>query len=297
MCPATRHTGALAVLWQGPPALRAVYGQVKRERMGEYVDVGGVHTWYDSVGAGQPLLLLHGGLVSNTMWGEVTVALGRHFHVLAPERRAHGHTPDVPGPITYDAMAEDTIGFMESIECGPADLVGWSDGAVVALLVALRRPDLVRQLVVYGGLVDVSANLPAMGYLVAEPPDSPALEEFRTRYAAQSPDGAEHWPTVWGKVAHLWKTEPHIALTELHRVRAHTLVMAGDDDLVRLEHVVAMYEAIPDCELAVLPGASHAAHLDKPELFDRILLDFLLKEPVPTMLPIRRAQAGAPTPA
>lgn len=262
--------------------------------MGEYVDVGGVHTWYESIGRGGPLLLLHGGLVTNAMWGGVPVALGRHFHVLAPERRGHGHTPDVAGPMTYDGMAEDTIGFMETIQCGPADLVGWSDGAIVAMIVALRRPDLVLRLVLFGAEADVSELVPEFAQITSAPPDSPLLETFRSRYVEVSPDGPDHWPQVFGKAVHMWKTEPHIPLADLHRIRARTLVLVGDDDVVRLEHAVAMYHAIPDAELAVLPGTSHAAHLEKPELFTKVVLDFLLQEAVPTMLPIRRAQAATP---
>ena len=73
-----------------------------------------------------------------------------HFRVYLPERRAHGRTPDVPGPLTYDLMAQDTIAFMEAVGLDSAHLVGWSDGAMVGLLVAMRRPDLVRRLVMIG---------------------------------------------------------------------------------------------------------------------------------------------------
>lgn len=83
--------------------------------------------------------------------------LGKHFRVLAPERRGHGHTPDVDGPFSYDAMAADTIGFLEAVVEGAAHLVGWSDGGIIGLIVATRRPDLVRK------LVPISANFDTSG--------------------------------------------------------------------------------------------------------------------------------------
>src|SRR3954454_13047340 len=110
--------------------------------MGQYVDINGVNTWYDEVGSGEPLILLHGGLCTNETWGSQMPTLAEHFRVLAPERRGHGHTADVEGPLNYTAMATDTIGFLDNVVGGPACLVGWSDGAIVGLLVAQERPDL-----------------------------------------------------------------------------------------------------------------------------------------------------------
>ena len=105
--------------------------------MGEYVDIGGVSTYYDEEGSGEPLVLLHGGLCTNETWAAQMPVFAERFRVVAPERRAHGHTADVEGPLTYDAMATDTIGFLDKLIGGPAHLVGWSDGGIVGLLVAV----------------------------------------------------------------------------------------------------------------------------------------------------------------
>ena len=112
--------------------------------MGTYVDLGGVNTWYDERGEGEPLVLLHGGLVDSRWFEPNLEPLAEHFHVYLPERRGHGHTPDVEGPITYQLMADDTIAFLERVVARPADLVGHSDGGVVALLIGIQRPDLVK---------------------------------------------------------------------------------------------------------------------------------------------------------
>ncbi|MGW6290898.1 alpha/beta fold hydrolase, partial [Streptomyces sp. NPDC055107] len=93
-------------------------------------------------------------------------------------------------------------------------------------------------------------------------------------------------------VVDMWRTQPALTAEDLARVEAPTLVMVGDDDLMTLEHTTALYRAIPDAELAVVPGASHLAPLEKPALVNRLILDHLAQEAVETMMPIRRAEAG-----
>ena len=262
--------------------------------MGEYVDVGGLNTWFDEAGEGHPLVLLHGGLCTNETWGAQMPAFADRFRVLAPERRAHGHTPDVDGPLTYDAMAADTIGFLEASLDGPAHLVGWSDGGIVGLLVAIERPELVRKLVVIGTNYDTAGVVPEAEAMLAEmTPDGPGAAMFRGMYEMHSPDGADHWPAVFAKFGEMVQREPHIAVDDLARIAAPTLVIAGDDDMVTLEHTVELYRSIPAAELAILPGTSHALVMEKPELVNRIVLDFLENEPAATMMPFRRAAEAA----
>jgi pimeloyl-ACP methyl ester carboxylesterase len=124
-------------------------------------------------------------------------------------------------------------------------------------------------------------------------PDRPGMARLRGLYEMHSPDGPEHWPVVFAKFLELAQREPHIAVADLARISAPTLVLVGDDDMVSLEHTASLYRAIPNAELAVVPGASHTVLMEKPELMNRIVLDFLEQEPVATMLPLRRAAADA----
>jgi len=249
-----------------------------------YVDVGGVKTWYAEHGSGDPLLLLHGGLTDASEFGATLPALAERFHVFTPERRGHGHTPDVPGPISYDLMAADTAAFIDELKIGRSHLVGHSDGANLALLVALSRPDLVGRLVLISGNfhhdglaadVDLS-ELTANDYLV-------------DAYGQVSPDGRAHFPVVAAKIFRMATTEPTLSESDLAAVAARTLVMAGDDDMIAAEHTLRLYRGIPDSELAVIPGTSHALIVEKPELCNRIMIDFLTRDPVPTFMPMRRA--------
>jgi pimeloyl-ACP methyl ester carboxylesterase len=260
--------------------------------MGEYVDVGGRKTWYDTAGHGDPMLLMHGGLCTNDLWGSQLPAFSERFCVLAPERRGHGHTPDVDGPLRYSDMATDAIGFLETVVQGPAHLVGWSDGGIVGLLVAVARPDLVRKLVVISANARPAAvaTVPGFQEMGETPADDPSMELFRSLHAASSPDGPGHWPVFLEKYfAMVASAEPDISADELGRIEAPTLVVSGDDDVVTLEHTVELYRAMPRSELAVVPGTSHVLPLEKPELVNRIVLDFLVNDPPATMMPFRRA--------
>src|SRR6185437_9593806 len=114
------------------------------------IDAGGLDTYYEIHGAGEPLLYLHGGFNPIEMLGEIIPALAGQYRVYLPERQGQGRTPDRDGPVTFPGMAQDTIAFLEAVGLTGAHLVGFSDGAMVALLVALQRPDLVRRLVLIG---------------------------------------------------------------------------------------------------------------------------------------------------
>ena len=182
-------------------------------------------------------------------------------------------------------MADDTIAFLDAVLGGPADLVGHSDGAFVAMLVAMQRPDLVNRLVMISGGFDKSGEAaPDMEFDVDQ-----VVQFLGTAYGEVSPDGAAHFPVVVAKIGELMKTEPHIDIAELSRIGHRTLVMFSDDGLVTLQHAVAMFEALPDAELAVVPGTSHFLTQEKAHLVNALLMDFLTNEPVPVVAPIRRA--------
>jgi len=254
--------------------------------MPEYTEVGGIRTWYDELGNGEPLVLLHpgGAGVDARAWGPNLPALTKRFKVFTPERRAHGRTPDVDGPITFELMADDTIAFLDAVVGEPAHLAGCSDGAIVALLVALRRPDLIRKLVFIAGVFHLDGWVPG----VIDPNNTPP--EFLERlYGELSPDGAEHYPVVVAKLARMHVEGPTLTTADVSQIGSRTLVMLGDDDEVRLEHALELYRSLPDSELAIIPGTSHGLLVEKPALCNTVIIDFLVTDPVLTMAPIRRA--------
>jgi pimeloyl-ACP methyl ester carboxylesterase len=252
--------------------------------MAEYVQLGAVKTWYDEHGSGDPLVLMHGGLVDARFFEPNLEALAERFHVYTPERRGHGHTGDVPGPISYQLMTDDTIAFLEAVVGRPADLVGHSDGAFVAMLVAMQRPELVKRLVLISGGFNKSGEaVPDMEWNVDE------LAQFLgPAYGEVSPDGENHFKVVATKVGEMAAVEPNLRASDLSKVTQRSLVVFSDDDLMTLAHAVEMYDALPNAELAIVPGTSHFLTQEKPQLVNKLVLDFLSKDPLQTVAPIRR---------
>jgi pimeloyl-ACP methyl ester carboxylesterase len=243
----------------------------------DYAELNGVRTYYEIHGEGPPLLLLHGGLCPvETMAGLIRL-LAERYRVYFPERRAHGRTADVAGPITYDIMAQDTIAFMGAVGLSEADVVGWSDGATVGLLVALRRPDLVKRLVHIGQQLNPEGLHPQGREMLKREsmPTEGLPPMLKDLYAAVSPDGPEHWDAVVDKLWRLYRTEPNLPLSELAHVRAPTLVVIAEHDFPTPEHGEAMRRALPDGRLEVVAGGTHGLPMEQPEILARLVLDFL----------------------
>ncbi|GGL93521.1 alpha/beta fold hydrolase [Nakamurella endophytica] len=240
-----------------------------------YVTVAGLRTWHEVTGDGPPVVLLHGAFAGASSWGAQTPALAEAgYRVHVPERRGHAHTPDVEGPLTYQLMADDTVAYLETVVGQRAHLVGWSDGAVVALLVARARPDLVDRMVLVGQYYNSAGKVPGglTEALLAGGGD--ALAFLRQAYDEVSPDGPDHFTVVFDKTVHMIATEPELDLATLRSVTVPTLVLQGDRDEVTVAHSTAVVEAMPDARLAVLPG-THALPVESPGTVNPVLLQFL----------------------
>jgi pimeloyl-ACP methyl ester carboxylesterase len=243
----------------------------------EYVDAGGVRTYYEAIGAGEPLVLMHGGLCAIETITPLAGLLAERFRVYMPERRATGRTPDVEGPLTYPIMAEDTIAWMAAVGLSSAHLVGWSDGATVGLRVALERPDLVKRLVLIGepaGPEGASEEAREMMKLPEMPRESfpPFLRDL---YAAASPDGPDHFDVVLQKEWAMIQGNEGIPVSELKRVESPTLVLLGEHDIITVEHARAMAESLPDGRYVVVPGADHGLPMMQPDVAAKHVLEFL----------------------
>jgi pimeloyl-ACP methyl ester carboxylesterase len=252
-----------------------------------YIDVNGHPTWLTVDGShDETVLLLHGGFSeSDAMLGTIGGPLGQRYRVAAFDRRGHGRTADTAEPFHYDSMADETVAVLEHLG-GRAHLVGYSDGGITALLVALRRPDLVDRLVLIG------TNFHHAALRKLDPPedDDPAFALLRQTYAERSPDGVDHFDQFVAKTFTMFAAEPTLTVDDLARIAVPALVLVGDDDLLDLKHVVDLYESMPNAQLAVVPAASHLLPVEQPDETARLALRFLTSElPPATMLPSRRA--------
>jgi pimeloyl-ACP methyl ester carboxylesterase len=207
--------------------------------------------------------------------------LAKHFKVVAFERPGHGHTADADEPYSFPVLAEYTADFVHALRLGPTNLVGWSDGAIISLLVAISRPDLVKRLVCVSGLFDTNAQSPGVREWIA----SATPESFRKdqaalvkRYDDVTPDGPSRFPVVFKKTMRMWLAEPNIKKEDLSRITAPTLVMAADRDGVSSEHTLELFRSIKNSQLCIIPGSTHFLLSEKPKATTGAILDFLLKD-------------------
>jgi pimeloyl-ACP methyl ester carboxylesterase len=238
---------------------------------------------------GQTVLLLHGGMSSSaSLLNSIGPRLKRDFRVAAFDRRGHGRTADTEMPFSYEDMADETIAFLEYLD-RRCHIVGHSDGGIVALIVALRRPDLVRRMVAVGANYHFSGlhDMPEMDLR------GPYFAEWAMKYGAVSPDGPEHAVAVANKTALMQRMQPNLKISDLRGITVPTLIMAGDDDIPTLAHTCSMYEAIPNAQLAIIPGTSHMVLKERTKESARVIRRFLRGPQTPlTLLPVRRGFIG-----
>ncbi|MBX3027582.1 alpha/beta fold hydrolase [bacterium] len=224
----------------------------------------GVKLYYETYGTGEPLLLLHGNGGSIADLGAQIDYFRRHYRVIAMDSRDHGLSDDGPDPLTYEDMTDDLAALLDRLRIRKANVIGWSDGGIEALLLAIRHPKRVRK------IVAVSANLT---------PDAIDPDAIATlREMVDSISDAER-QTAAGRRAltltRLMLDEPHIDLTALEAIRAPTLVLASDHDVIVGEHTVAIHRHLPNSQLAIFPDATHSVPMDNPALFNATVDLFL----------------------
>ena len=216
--------------------------------------VNGLDMYYEIHGDGPALVLLHGGMASvPERW---TSFFAPHFRVIAPDQMGQGRTADlVDRPFHYHDMAEDTVELMRQLGIDKASVVGYSDGGIVGLDMAVCHPRRVTRLVTTGSIARFEGNTPESREFLCtlDPEREPVWDE----YVRRSPDGAEHWPVVLARLKPMWCTEPDLSNEALRTIEAPTLLILGDRDIVTPEHAVEMYRAIPHARLCIVPDAEH----------------------------------------
>lgn len=222
-----------------------------------------IQPYYLDKGRGRPLVLLHGNGESCEYFAPVLDRLAADYRVIAPDTRGHGRTPRGGAPFTIRQFAEDLRALLDQLGLERVHLLGFSDGANIAMIFAMRYPERVDRLILDGGNLDTRGVKPGfqipieIGYRCAR---------VCAAFSAQAARKAE--------LLGLMVLDPRIGAEELKAIRAETLVMAGTDDLIREEHTRAIAAAIPGAELEILPGG-HCLCRDNPREFERVVLEFL----------------------
>jgi pimeloyl-ACP methyl ester carboxylesterase len=248
-----------------------------------YADLAGISSYYEQHGAGEPVLLLHGGHCSIETWQSQIEVLATRYRVHAPERPGQGRTPDRPGPMTYQSMVDDTVAYLDAMELGSAHVVGFSDGAIAGLMLAVQHPARLRSLVAISGNLSPDAFGPdawdddadAEATEPADPAESSDPDPEDEAYDRLSPDGPEHRAALLDKLVAMWKIEPRIEPAELATVRVPTLVLAGDRDSIPTHHTVDIAQTVPGAQLCIVPGAGHMVIRERPDHVNRAIEEFL----------------------
>lgn len=237
-----------------------------------YAQVNGVKLYYTSTGQGSPVVLLHGGLANSDYWGLQVKALAAQHRVITLDSRGHGRSSRDARPFGYDLMADDVVAVLDQLKIPKADIVGWSDGAILGLDLAQRHPTRV------GKVFAFAANSQTSG--VKDNVDKDAtfaayIERAGKEYAKLSPTPKEYDAFV-EQISHMWASQPNWSDADLGKIRTPVLIVDGDrDEAIKRDHTEYLAATIPGAGLLILPNASHFAFLQDPALFNAALLQFL----------------------
>jgi pimeloyl-ACP methyl ester carboxylesterase len=252
---------------------------------GHLTEVRGAPLYVTTEGSGTPVLFLHGDLLFfDNNFAAQRGYFARSHQVVGIDQQAQGHSPDRDRPLSYREMAEDTAAVIRTLGLGPVDVVGHSGGGNIALVLAYRHPELVRRLVVSGANLGPSlppdelerrrhASAQDVARTVHEI-DARLPPSFRADYARVSPDGPDHWWVLMEKAYRMW-LEPVLDPADLRTIVAPVLVMAGDHDFSSLEETAEIERALPHGQLLILPGTGHGTFIDRPELSNLAVCEFL----------------------
>ncbi len=238
-----------------------------------YVEHDDARIWYASYGSGPPVILLHGGLGHSGNWGyQVPALVSRGYRAVVLDSRGHGRSTRDDRPFTYEQLASDVAAVMDTLQLAKVGLVGWSDGACIALILAMKAPARVAGVFFFG------CNMDPSGVKELTAPN-PLLDRCLSRHArdyarlSATPDDFQDFA---GAVTRMMATQPNYAARELAEVRVPvTIVHSEGDEFIKREHAEYLARTIPGADLVVLPGVTHFAPLQRPERFNTTMLAFL----------------------
>jgi pimeloyl-ACP methyl ester carboxylesterase len=240
-----------------------------------YAQVNGVRIWYAVFGHGQPVILLHGGLANSNYWGHLVPALSNEFQVIVIDSRGHGRSTRNVEPLGYGLMASDVLAVMDMLKLEKAAIVGWSDGAIIGLDIALHHPERLTRLFAFAansdpeGVADIAQSQVFNTY----------MERAKAEYRDLSPTPSDY-DAFMGQVTKMWETQPHFSADDLHRIHTPTWIVDADhDEAIKRSNTLFMADQIPGSGLLILPQASHFAFLQDPGQFNADVLHFLKQAP------------------
>ena len=240
-----------------------------------YAGVNGVRIWYAVFGQGQPVVLLHGGLANANYWGNLVPALSRDYQVIVFDSRGHGRSSRSSEPLGYGVMASDVLAVMDFLKLEKAAIVGWSDGAIIGLDIAIHHPERLTKLFAFAANSDPSG----VSDISQSPVFNAYIERAKTEYRSLSPTPSDY-DAFLAQVTKMWETQPHFTANDLHGIRTPTWIVDGDhDEAIKRANTLFMADQIPGSGLLIEPQVSHFAFLQDPQQFNADVLHLLQHAP------------------
>nr|WP_244626440.1 alpha/beta hydrolase [Bradyrhizobium ivorense] len=235
-------------------------------------EINGISLFHVETGEGSPVVFLHGGLSNSDYFGLQVPEVARRHRVICVDSRGHGRSTRNAQPFGYDLMTDDVVALLDHLQIPRAAIVGWSDGAIIGLDMAMRHPDRVTRVFAFGANTQTSGLKPDID---KNPTFAQFIARAKTEYERLSPTPGEY-DQFLQQIEKMWETQPNWTDEQLRAIRAPVLIADGQyDEGIKREHTEYMAATIPGAGLLILPNASHFAFLQDPVLFNAALLDFL----------------------
>lgn len=231
--------------------------------------VNGIKLYYETYGSGPPLLLIHGNGSSIAAMRCQIPFFSKNYRVIAADSRSHGKSEDGSGPLTYDQIASDLSVLLQQLNAGPTDVIGWSDGGIIGLLLAISHPEQIKSLV--ADAPNLQPGPPAMFPWVVE-----QIRQERDEAVVKLAKGDRN--RNWNRTRRwndMMLDQPHIPLSDLKKITAPVLIVGGDEDLIPRAHLLEIYQNIPRANLLIEPAATHYFLQQDPERFNAVTSRFL----------------------
>lgn len=237
-----------------------------------YADVNGIRLSYAVVGHGTPVLLLHGGLANRDYLSLQAKALMAKHQVILVDSRGHGRSSRDAQPYGYDLMADDVVALMDKLNIRKADVVGWSDGGIIGLDLAIRHPDRVGKILAFGANTKTSGVASGFDKI---PTFAGFIQRAGVEYSRNSPTPREYDAFV-EQIGKMWDSQPNWTDEQLKQIRSPVLIMDGQhDEAIKREHTEYMAATIPGAGLMILPNVSHFAFIQDPAMFNAAMVHFI----------------------
>lgn len=262
------HTASAEDLWKTLPDPKPLPAPAETG----YVPVGDVKIWYATFGKGEPVLLLHGGLGNSDYWGDQVPALAENHQVIVLDTRGHGRSSRDATPYTYGLLASDALAVLDHLKVEKTALVGWSDGGIAGLDIAINHPERLSKLFAFGANYNTSGLKPDVD---KDPVFSRYIDKAGRDYEKISPTPKDYEAFVEAIVG-LWNGQPDYKPEQLAKITTPTVIADGEyDEGIKREHTKELAKLIPGAKLVILPNTSHFAHWQDPALFNKEVLAFL----------------------